>query len=81
MVLLPKYGIAQAQTNEYVHRKVTHAIRRGQRTVTLRKEGMTFTQDSLAIILSVAPQAKVKGNKNQLVIELRPVQRGVTQRG
>lgn len=71
MLLLPTYVVNKEQGILYAQHRVAHAFRRGQKSVTLQKQGVQFCKDVEVAILQIVPKAKITGTVNKLFVKLQ----------
>lgn len=68
MAILPKDVIAKEEGILFAKRRVSHALRKGQKTITLQKEGVQFCHEVELAILQIVPTAKIAGTADKLFV-------------
>lgn len=68
MASLPKDVLTKEEGILFAKRRVSHAYRKGQKSITLQKEGVQFCQEVELAILQIVPTAKIAGTADKLFI-------------
>lgn len=71
MALLPKFVLSPERGITLAQQKVVHALRKGQKQVTISQQGVQFCKEAEFAILRIVPTAKVSGTVNKLVVHFK----------